>query len=158
MNPVDWDKYKKDIEPRMKKLEKNGQLLELAMFMSLILEKELQETISIYEELTEKAILKYDMQFLINKISLNKDVMTLGKLKDYFSVYCKNNVIIDEIKQFNDLRIKIVHRIFNHDVYNIENEISGWYPQRFYKILTDLVDLKINLIDLRVKELDVKLN
>lgn len=143
---LDFKKYEKELEPRMKKLFDNKQFLELFTFMSYILEKQMQETISSYEELMKAISSKYGIGFSIKEI-YNKDKLTLGQLNRYLSVYCNNKELLGEIENFNRLRVRIIHNVFLHDINDIEKEIENYYPEGFFRLLT-----KLSRIDCRSLE------
>ncbi len=149
MNEEKWEKYEKEIEPKMDKLYRNKQFLELVFFMSTILEEEIKDVILLYETQIEKLLTEYQLEFSINKF-LKRDRMTLGDLRRYLSVYYGGS-LLNEIEEFNKLRIKVVHRIFDYDVCQLEKEIKNFYPQRIFKLLYELVNLRIELLDLNNK-------
>lgn len=145
MNDSDWKKYKDEIEPRIDKLYENNQHIEVIFFFSGQLEKEIIDTLFYYEKLSEKLLIKLGIKFSPIKV-INKEKLTLGRLKNYLNVYCDDQELIAQIEKFNKIRIKTIHKIFDNDISLLEKEIINYLPE-FYKLMENLLDLKIELLN-----------
>ena len=141
----DWEKFKEEIEPRIDRLSECKQYLEMISFFSCILEKEILETLTLYEILSKLALNRNGVKFLPGKL-INKEKSTLGKLTNYLSVYNDDKKLQVDIEKFNKVRIKVIHKLFDHDVSKLEIEIMQYEPD-FYRLLMRLNDLKLKLIE-----------
>ena len=129
----------------MDSLCENKQFLELVTLMSVVLEKELQDLILKYEEFIN--ILSKEQHIIFcTKSFKNKNRMTLGQLKKYLSVYCNNTEMLNKVEKFNKLRIKTVHKVFDHNMEELEMEIKSYYRKYFFKLLFEMSTLKCELL------------
>lgn len=145
MKPEAWKNYQSDLEKRIKKLADNDLYLEIIFLFSGLLEKELKDLIEIYEKLIPKEFVDQDKIQFSPKNFIDKDNLSLGKLKQYFSVYFSNKAVLKEIEIFNKLRIRVIHKIFDENIKNLEKEIKNYLP-RFYRLMYQLSELEIYLI------------
>ncbi|MCD6471357.1 hypothetical protein J7K86_02415 [bacterium] len=145
MGEQDWRKYREEIEKRIEKLENEGYFLEVYFLMSAVLEKRLKHLIGLYEEVFKDCAKKKDLNFCPSKNKIDKNKMSLGQLKEYLKVYCKDQKLIKEIDYFNKLRIDVIHNIFKENITKLQMRIFKSRP-RFYKLMEKLTDEEINLI------------
>jgi len=147
MTSEHWKKYLSYLEPRIDKLFENKFYLEIILYFSALLERELKDLIEIYEKLIPKRIVEKNnkVQFKPEKY-INKEQLTLGKLNEYLSVYCPDKNILREINQFVNLRNKIIHKIFNENENFQELELQAiTWTSRFYKLMEQLTDIEMYL-------------
>lgn len=70
MKENQWAMYEKYIEPRMDKLFREKQYLELMLFMGAILENELRDVNLSFERFIDKMVRKHKMRFTIKKLPM----------------------------------------------------------------------------------------
>ena len=101
MKSIKWVKTK-FLDKRADYLIKNDRYIETVFLFAAILEHQLKCILSIYEDMIRKSMRENKLFFQID--ITNKERMTLGKLKEYLSVYCKKRKLIKEIERFINLR------------------------------------------------------
>lgn len=145
MKSKTWKNYKLIFKKRIKKLENNNLYLEIFFIFSGLLERELKDLIEIYEGLIPKEFRNQDKIQFSPKNFIDKEGLSLGKLKKYFSVYCPNKTLLKEIEIFSKLRNKAIHKIFDEDIEALEKEIKNYLP-KFYKLMFQLTELEVYLL------------
>jgi len=151
MNDKEWENLGKNISPRLDILQENEQYLESVGFMSNILESEVKHVISEYENYISGLLEKSDSPIIFfTKSFININKMTLGQLNDLLKVYCKNNIVIEGVAEFNRLRIKTIHKVLTEDIEKLEKEIA-YYRPKFYKLLEILCDERVKVHKKQIK-------
>lgn len=138
-----WKKYQKEIEGRIDKLLKEKYYIEVVFWFSNILEIELKDIIIEHQKAVKFVCQKEKIKF---KRLTNKDLekLTLGQLKNKVEIFTKKD-IIKEINGFNKLRVKVIHKIFNNKINDLEKEAIKFTP-RFYELTENLLNIKIAIM------------
>ncbi len=66
-------------------------------------------------------------------------------MRKYVASFIKSKDVLKEIEDFNKLRNKTVHKLFNQNLKSFEQEIKKFIPN-FYKLMENLVDIRISII------------
>jgi len=143
MDDNNWGIYIKNIEKRIQKLVKNNFYYEVIFLFSNILEVELRDLYFLHQEAC-KTILKKEKIIFKKTKKTRIDELTLGKLIKKCDIFLKNKSIKTELKDFNKLRIKVVHKLFKLDFKKTEKEIQAYIP-KFYKLQESLIDISISI-------------
>ncbi len=142
-----------EIQNRIKLLYKQNRFIECICFISQFVEFKLKEFIKSYIDLsllTDKKI----------KVEKNWQEKPLGALINIVKKECINNTdLIQKLKDFNNLRVRTIHKIFdvNYQIQEIEQETSRYLGtndyyeniinpiQRYSTIITkEIFDYKAN--------------
>jgi len=123
-----------EIYKRLKILYSNKQFIEYLCFLSQFIEFKIKYLISKIHKLAK---LKN------KKIKIDKDIedKSLGFLKNILDYkYVRDIGLIREIKKFNDIRVKSIHKLFNVniEIIDIENEIKN--KAKFSIIFKNILD------------------
>jgi uncharacterized protein with HEPN domain len=149
MKDKHWKIYTSKIEKRVDNLLKNKFYFEVVFLNSNILEVELKDLINEHQRACKYILKKEKIKFYPKRF-FDPDKKTLGELKKYISSFVKNKHILKEIENFNKLRIKTIHKLFDQNLRRLEQEIVKSIP-RFHKLMEGLVDIKIAIIiDLQI--------
>lgn len=135
MKDNDFQKYESIIEPKINYLTSNKLYIEAYLYLSAVLEVEMMDLIDCYEEFSDLKIKEYRKK--------NIPKMTLGKMKDYLSIFDDSNS--KELEFFIGLRNKCIHKIFSNNLEGLSKEIKD-NMNRFYKLLTKLVKNRVYLL------------
>ena len=137
-----WKKYELKIEKRINNLLKHKFYFEIVFLFSNILEIELKDLINEHQKACKYILNKEKIKFYPKKLFDSADKKTLGGLKNYISFFIKDEHILKEIGNFNKLRIKTIHKLFDQDLKSLEQEIISFMP-KFYKLMENLIDMTI---------------
>jgi len=126
-----------EIQNKLKDLYYNGQFIAYICVASQFIEFKIKEIISQFQQLTT---------LLNKKIKFNKHYKekSLGKLIAILETHCiKDAYLIEKLNDFNNLRIKAIHRLFDirFEIKDVENEIkinmSPLFPY-YHSLITPL--------------------
>ncbi|MBU2539572.1 hypothetical protein KJ786_00190 [Patescibacteria group bacterium] len=142
-----------EIQNRIKLLYKQNRFIECICFISQFAEFKLKELIKLY----------VDLSLLLNKkikIGENWQEKPLGTLTNTAKKLLTDDNLMKRLKDFNNLRIKSIHKIFdvNYQIAEVEEEINQYLKtndyyeniinpiQRYSTIITkEIFDYKTNL-------------
>lgn len=144
MEDKHWKIYISKIEKRVNNLLKNKFYFEIVFLFSNILEIELKDLINEYQKACKYILNKEKVKFYPKKF-FDSDKKTLGGLKNYISSFVKDKHMLKEIENFNKLRIKTIHKLFDQNLKSLEQEIVSFMPN-FYKLMENLLDIKIAIM------------
>lgn len=139
-----WKTYEVKIQKRISDLSKNNFFFEIVFLFSNILEVELKHLIDEHQKACGYILNNEKIKFNPKKF-FDSDKKTLGELKKYASSFIKSKDVLRKIEDFNKLRIKTVHVLFNQNLKSLEQEIK-WFTPNFYKLMENLVDIRISII------------
>lgn len=139
-----WEKYELEIQKRIRYLFKNNFFFEIIFLFSNVLEVELKDLIDEYQKACEHILNNEKINFYPRKFFYS-DGKTLGELRKYTTSFIKDKNILKEIKIFNELRIKTIHKLFDQNFKSLEQEIEKFIPN-FYKLMESLADIRISII------------
>jgi len=147
------EKFKKELEPRIEWLRKEEKYIEAFFFLSVALEKELTKLIELYE--MHHARLAKNNKRRLNLQNYRKTryrVMMLGQLKDYLAIFIGEGNLIRELDYFIKLRNDCVHRILDHSVTSLDDEVKK-NLNRYYRLIYWLYRRQIKLLSSANKSL-----
>lgn len=139
-----WKTYEVKIQKRISDLSKNNFFFEIVFLFSNILEVELKHLIDEHQKACKYILNNEKIKFYPKKI-FSSDGKTLGELKKYTTSFIKDKNISKEIEDFNKLRIKTIHKLFDQNLKNLEQEIKKFIPN-FHKLMEKLIDIRISII------------
>jgi len=147
-----FKKYLKEIEPRIDSLKKNNYYLESFLLLFGVLENELVSLVELYDDWGKKLLASRNFNFYISNFRKRKYPrgMTLGQLKDYLGIYCKD--FNEELDYFIKLRNKCIHKMFEENISDLEKILKKDF-NRFYKLLWSLSRTALNLRRKEIKRL-----
>lgn len=143
-----WDEY---IDPRIDRLTKNKFFLEAFYLYSSVIEHILQKAIEFQEEWIVRLLKKSKIRFVKTKPKDLKE-KTLGQLIAIFSRYCDDEEIISQLNNFNSFRIKLVHRLLDHSIEDLNKE-----AQRKQITYNELVS-KLSRYNVMILEKEIRSN
>lgn len=116
-----------EIQDRIKFLCRQNRLIECLCFLSQWIEIKLKEFIKSY----------IDLSLLLNEnieIDKNWEEKPLGGLIFIMKGFLNNNDLFEKLKEFNNLRVKSLHKIFdvNFQISEVEGEISLYLKNNDY--------------------------
>lgn len=144
MTNKDWETYESKIEKRINSLLKNNFYFEIIFLFGNILEAELKHLIDEHQKACRYILDREKIKFYPKNI-FNSDKKTLGELKEYTASFIKDRSILEEMRNFNKLRIKTIHKLFNQNLKNLEQEIKKFIPS-FHGLMEKLIDIRISII------------
>ncbi len=139
-----WKTYEAKILKRISDLLKNNFFFEIVFLFSNTLEVELKHLIDEHQKACEYILNNEKIKFNPKKF-FDSDKKTLGELRKYVASFIKSKDVLKEIEDFNKLRNKTVHKLFNQNLKSFEQEIKKFIPN-FYKLMENLVDIRISII------------
>lgn len=136
---VDYQKLKKEVEPRIEWLKKEGKYIEAFFFMCAVLEQELVELTELYEKHTTRLIANYGHKLNLREYRTSKyKKMTLGQLRSYLLIFVRHGNLIKELDYFIELRNNCVHKLLNNSMSALDTEVSK-NLNRYYRLLYWLI-------------------
>lgn len=145
MNDNNWKKYNKDIKKHVEKLIDGGFYCEVIFLFSNILETELRDLFSLHQKAMQTVLSQEKISF--NKINCKSlDQLTLGALIKKCGIFLNSKKIKENLENFNNLRIKVVHKLFKINFKKMETDIIKYIP-KFYELTYSLLDIQISIIN-----------
>lgn len=139
-----WKIYESEIKKRINNLLKNKFYFEIVFLFSNILEIELKNLINKHQKVCRYILNEEKIKFYPNKL-FNPDEKTLGALISYIHCFIKDVNIFKELENFNEIRKKTIHKLFDQNLKTLEGEIVKFIP-RFYSLIEKLLDKQISII------------
>lgn len=137
--------YRKEFDPRIKSLIRDKYYLEAFYIFSATIESLLQVIIFTQEDWINNLAKKSNLRLSKTPSKTLKE-KTLGQLIVIFSKYCTDETLISQLNDFNSLRKKIVHRLLDHAVIDL-NTVVEKKIANFYSLISKLTDYGIDLLD-----------
>lgn len=144
-------RFKKEIEPRIEWLRKEGKYIEAFFFLCAALEQELTKLIELYEE--HNARLAGNSGYKLNLQGYRKAkfrVMMLGQLRDYLVIFVGQGPLVKELDYFIKLRNDCVHRILDNSTSALDIEVSR-NLNRYYRLLFWLLRRQNKLLRSKIR-------
>ena len=137
--PVDYEKLRREIEPRVDWLKNQRKYVEAFLFLNAVLEAELIELIELYEERSASMVKNYGLKLnLRNHRESKHRRMTLGQLSDYLRIFIGHGALINELNYFIELRNRCIHKLLGESISTLDIEISR-NLNRYYRLLYWLI-------------------
>jgi hypothetical protein len=149
-NPYEvWDK---EIDPRIELLRADKYHLEAFYLFSTTLEFTLRETIIQQERgisnLLSRSKFSYKKQTLEDLES-----KTLGQLITLFTRFYNEEAIVEELKNFNAFRTKVIHKLIEGNISELNKKASHFYS-RYNMLIANLSRYNMSLSEKEIRRLN----
>lgn len=146
----------KDLKRKFKYCEKKIEILwskhrrvEALLYMSLLVEFFVKETILTFEKIIEGAAVEHHVYFNPRNLYSREDIESqpLGYLIKILNTYTKDKTLIEKLSRFSKTRNKCIHKLLDNEIKNVQKELKD-FDKSYYQLIIRLMQLNVNQLNL----------
>jgi hypothetical protein len=131
---------------RINHLWSKRQRIESVLYMGILIEYFVKESIFLFEKLIEGTSYGANIGFNPRNLYNKKEIESqpLGYLIHILNAYTKDQTLIRDLKLFSKKRNAIIHKLFHQDIRDVKKQLKG-FDVYFYELMIQLLTLVYNL-------------
>lgn len=131
-------------DQKINKLWAKKQKIEALLYMSLLVEFFVKDLIITFEKIVEGAAFSCGVGFNPRNLYSRDNIedQPLGYLIKILNTYTKDKSLIKDLKYFSNIRNKCVHKLFEHKISKVNQELKR-FNIFYYKLIIKLVSLSV---------------
>lgn len=136
-------------DKKIENLWRRHQRVEALLYMSLLVELFVKETILTFEKIIEGAAVEHHVYFNPRNLYSRDDIenQPLGYLIRILNTYTKDKPLIEMLTRFSRVRNKCIHKLLDHEMKDVYKELKNFY-KFYYQLIIKLLKLNVNQLDI----------
>ncbi|MBA4311798.1 MAG: hypothetical protein C0417_04115 [Chlorobiaceae bacterium] len=137
---------------KIETLWRKNMRVEALMYMSLLIEHFLKESIFEFEQILEGSAISMHVAFNPRRLYSRDDLenQPLGYLIKVLEAYTVDNNLIMDLRRFSKVRNECIHKLFGQKISIVNRKLTG-FDKFFYELVVRLVQLLLSQIEHKKK-------
>jgi len=133
---------------KIEKLWRDRQRTEAILYMSILIEFFIKESILGFEKIIQAVALDAHVDFKPRNLYTKKDIenQPMGYLIRILDIYTEDKNLIKSLTHFSQIRNDFVHNLLYHEIKFINKQLEG-VDKLFFELMVKLLSLNINQIE-----------